>query len=147
MHAWEDYWDEAQAFKRITNCDDLILAYLIKDSAPVGSELATSLRDLSHTGGDGYLDIKEVGLEGVKARMEADFCPKKQHMASQARVTYENTRRRFKERPKWFFRRLEMNEMLMIKADPNHQISTSYKANLVFHNLSLIHISEPTRPY
>ena len=50
---------------------------------------------------------------------------------------YEQTRRKFKERPKWFFRRLEMNELQMQKMDPEHKVSSSYKANLIFYNSGL----------
>ena len=111
LRAWEDYWEEVEAFKRITNCSDMVLAYLIKDSAVDGSPLSICLKDVSHVAGDGYIDIHDLKLEGIKARMLEDFGPKRNNMADQARKRYENTRRKFKERPKWFFGRLEMNEL------------------------------------
>ena len=52
-------------------------------------------------------------------------------MAEQARRQYDATRRRFKERPKWFFRRLAQNEQIMRKYDPEHRPSKSCKANQV----------------
>ena len=134
---WEDYWEEVEAFKRITNCSDMVLAYMIKDSAVDGSPLATCLKDVSHVAGDGYVDIHELKLEGIRTRMYDDFGPKKHNMADQARKRYEQTRRKFKERPKWFFRRLEMNELQMTKMDPDHKVSSSYKANLIFYNSGL----------
>ena len=93
------------------------------------------LKDVSHVGGDGYTDIHELKLDGIKARMLEDFGPKKHNMADQARKRYEQTRRKFKYRPEClFFRRLEMNEMQMKKMDPDHKVSSSYKANLIFYN-------------
>ena len=124
-------------FKRITNCSDMIIAYLIKDSAAQGSELQVCLRDIGHEEKDGMLDIQDVGLEGIRERMKEDVGPKLHHMAQQARMKYENTRRKFKERPKWFFRRLRANEMLMKKYDPDHKPSASYKAQLVLNNSGL----------
>ena len=41
LRAWEDYWDAVRGFQRITNYSDMIRAYLIKDSAAMGTELAT----------------------------------------------------------------------------------------------------------
>jgi len=137
IRGWEDYWDQVKGFQRITQCSDMVLAYLIKDSAALGSELDTCLKDISHSGGDGFLDIQDVGLDGIQARMEEDFGPRRHNMAQQARDRYANTRRKFKERPKWYFRRLEMNELQMYKADPDHKVSDSYKANLVFFNSGL----------
>ena len=113
------------------------MAYLIKDSAVQGSELDICLKDITHTGEDGYTDINTIGLKGIKARMLADFGPKEHDMATQSRNQYFNTRRKFKERPKWFFRRLELNELQMNKADPDFQVSTSFKANLIFYNSGL----------
>ena len=103
LRAWEDYWEEVEAFKRITNCSDMVLAYLIKDSAVDGSPLSICLKDVSHVGGDGYTDIHDLKLEGIRTRMYEDFGPKRHNMADQARKRYEQTRRKFKERPKWFF--------------------------------------------
>ena len=40
---WEDYWDSVKLFQSVTNCSDMILAYLIKDSAATGSALACVL--------------------------------------------------------------------------------------------------------
>ena len=102
LGAWESYWESVTAFKRITNCSETTLAYLIKDSAAQGSELAVCLQDVGHEAVDGMVDINDLGLEGIKARMQEDFGPKSHHLAQQARVKYENTRRKFKERPKWF---------------------------------------------
>ena len=85
LRAWEDYWEEVEAFKRITNCSDMVLAYLIKDSAVDGSPLSICLKDVSHVAGDGYTDIHELKLEGIKTRMYDDFGPKKHNMADQAR--------------------------------------------------------------
>ena len=53
--------------------------------------------------GDGYTDIHELKLEGIKKIMLDDFGPKKHNMADQARKRYEQTRRKFKERPTCFF--------------------------------------------
>ena len=39
LRRWKEYCDALTGFQRITNCSDLILAYLIKDSAVQGSEL------------------------------------------------------------------------------------------------------------
>ena len=114
-----------------------MLAYLIKDTAPKNGDLDICLDELSHVAEDGYLDIRDVGLEGIKERMRADFGPKTHLMADQARRNYENTRRKFKERPKWFFRRLERAEGLMNKIDPEHKVSSNFKANLIFHNSGL----------
>ena len=33
LRVWEDYWEEVEAFKRATNCSEMVLTYLIKDSA------------------------------------------------------------------------------------------------------------------
>ncbi len=99
LQAWDQYWEAIVSFKRITNCSDMIIAYLIKDSAAQGSELQVCLRDIGHEEKDGMLDIQDVGLEGIKERMKEDFGPKIHHMAQQARMKYENTRRKFKERP------------------------------------------------
>ena len=44
----------------------MVLAYLIKDSAPDGSPLSICLKDVSHVGGDGYTDIHDLKLEGIK---------------------------------------------------------------------------------
>ena len=125
---WEDYWSNIEQFKRVTNCQDYMLAYLIKDTAPKNGDLDICLDELSHVAEDGYLDIQEVGLAGIKERMQADFGPKTHLMADQARKKYENTRRKFKERPKWYFRRLERNEGLMNKIDPEHKVSSNFKA-------------------
>ena len=76
IRAWEDYWSNIEQFKRITNCPDYMLAYLIKDTAQRGGDLDTCLADLSHVAGDGYIDINEIGLEGIKTRMKEDFGPK-----------------------------------------------------------------------
>ncbi len=103
---------------------------MIKDSAVDGSTLSICMKDVSHVAGDGYTDIHELKLEGIKARMLEDFGPKRNTMADQARKRYEHTRRKFKERPQWLFRQLEMNELQMQKADPEHKVSSSYKANL-----------------
>ena len=78
----------------------MILAYLIKDTAANGSQLATTLANVRHKSGDGYIDINDIGLEGIKARMFTDFGPKLHNMADKARRRYENTRRKFKERPR-----------------------------------------------
>ena len=64
--------------------------------------------------------------------MLEDFGPKKHNMSDQARKRYEQTHRKFKERPTWFFRRLEMNDLQMPKMDLDHNVSSSYKANLIF---------------
>ena len=71
LRRWEEYWDSVTGFQRITNCSDLILAYLIKDSAVQGSELDICLKDITHTGEDGYTDINTIGLKVIKARMLA----------------------------------------------------------------------------
>ena len=42
-----------------------------------------------------------------------------------------------KKGPNGFFRRLELNELQMNKADPDFQVSTSFKANLIFYNSGL----------
>ena len=137
LSAWEDYWEAIEGFKRITRCSDMVVAYLIKDSAPQGSELAVCLRDVNHTGENGYIDIHDLGLEGIKKRMKEDFGPKMHNMAHQARHQWESTRRKFKERPAWFFKRLEMNEWLMHKLDPEHKPSSNFRAHLIFHNSGL----------
>ena len=80
----------------------MVLAYLIKDSAVDGSPLSICLKDVSHVAGDGYTDIHELKLEGIRTRMYDDFGPKTHNMADQARKRYEQTRRKFKERPTWF---------------------------------------------
>ena len=69
LRCWEDYWDSVTTVQRITNCSDMILVYLIKDSAAFGSELGARLRDITHTGGDGYTDISDIGLDGIRGRM------------------------------------------------------------------------------
>ena len=60
------------------------------------------LKDVSHVGGDGYTDIHELKLDGIKARMLEDFGPNTHIMVDQARKRYEQTRRKFKERQQWF---------------------------------------------
>ena len=137
LRYWEEYWDSITGFQRMTSCQDVIIAYLIKDSAPPGSELDTCLKDVTHTGEDGYVDIHELGLDGIKARMLEDFGPKPYVMANQAREKFFSTRRKFKERPKWYFRRLRMNKFQMNKADPDFQISDSFFAQMIFYNSGL----------
>ena len=45
---WEDYWSNIEQFKRVTNCEDYMLAYLIKDTAPKNGDLDICLDELSH---------------------------------------------------------------------------------------------------
>ena len=137
LMVWEEYWESVESFRRITGCSDMIVAYLIRDTAPPHSPLATCLSDIRNVGGNGYEDIHDVGLAGIKKRMQDDFGPKLHNMADQARRKYENTRRRFKERPKWFFRRLEFNEKQMNRLDPEHKVSSSFRAKIVFENSGL----------
>ena len=76
LRAWDDYWQAVKTFQRITTCNDMLVAYLIKDSAPTGSPLGVCLQDVGHENGDGVVDIHDLGLEGIKKRMEEDFGPK-----------------------------------------------------------------------
>ena len=43
IFAWEKYWDSIAHFQKITSCSDLIVSYMIKDTAHHCQELATSL--------------------------------------------------------------------------------------------------------
>ena len=42
-----------------------------------------------------------------------------------------------KERPTWFFRRLKQAEFITSNIDPDHKVSSNYKANLIFNDSNL----------
>ncbi len=83
------------------------MAYLTKDTAPEGSELAQSLLHIKHKPRDPNDNIDTVGLSGIQKILEEDFVPNDQNAKIQAYNDLCKLYRKFKERPKFFFRRLD----------------------------------------
>ena len=102
---WEDYWDRIEAFRKMTNCPDDTLAYLIKDTATPGTALGQALQDIDFMGRPGHTSIQQFGLQGIKDRMAESFAPDDMVASRETRQTYENCHRKFKEKPISFFRR------------------------------------------
>ena len=82
-------------------------------------------------------DINDVGLEGVKKLMEIDFRPRMHTMKRQARTQYENVRRKFGERPKWYFRRLDQARARLKRVDPDFVVTPDMEADIIFYNSGL----------
>ena len=47
----------------------MIVAYLVRDTGPPNPPLSACLANVKNVGGDGYDDIHDVGLAGIKERM------------------------------------------------------------------------------
>ena len=54
----------------MTRAPDLVVAYLIKDTAKPRSDLANALDHICHDPQDGKLDINDVGLAGIRGILE-----------------------------------------------------------------------------
>ena len=137
LGAWEDYWEAVSSFQRMTQCPDLIAAYLIRDSAPKQSDLAHCLSHVCNEPGDGKLDIDSLGLTGIKALMSDDFEPKTHFLASQARQQVMSIHRKFKERPKWYFRRFDIAYARCKRLDKEFQLSEMQLADMYYFNSGL----------
>ena len=112
---WEDWWEKAYAIQTTLSCEDIFLAYMIKENAKKDTELYQTLEHLKHT--DGSLDA--AGLAGVKKLMEEDFAPSGHLMMARSRDRVRESFRKFKEKPKWWFRRFDRYYSIAKTRDPD----------------------------
>ena len=79
---------------------------MIKETADKHSSLAATLEHLKYT--DGTFDA--AGFSGILAVMTEDYAPRGHAIRAKARNTlFHKTFRKFKEKPRWFFRRVDKN--------------------------------------
>ena len=93
-------------FQKVVRGSDDFLALMIKETAEKHSSLAATLEHLKYS--DGTFDV--AGFEGIRACLEEDYAPRGHAIRGKARNTLlYRTFRKFKEKPRWFFRRVEKN--------------------------------------
>ena len=65
--------------------------------------------------------------------MEEDYAPRGHHISTKARNTVLKTFRKFKERPCWFFRRVDKNQQALEVKDQGTYFSEGFLADLYLH--------------
>ena len=124
---WEQYWERVYGFARIVRCDDEFLAHMIKETADKHSSLYLTLEHLKYSDGT----FAAAGFEGVRYAMEQDYAPRGHAIKMKARNTLlHHTYRKYKEKPRWFFRRVDRNLQAMSTKDEGTYVSDDFLAEL-----------------
>ena len=131
---WEKYWESVYGFQKVVRCDDNFLALMIKETADKHSSLSTTLEHLKYS--DGTFDA--AGFDGIRGCMEEDYAPRGHAIRGKARNTlFYRTFRKFKEKPRWFFRRVDKNLKALDAKDEGTCVSDDYLAELYLHKCGL----------
>ena len=102
--AYEDYWEKIAGFQNILNCSDDFLALMIKHTSGDHPQLSQTLKRLKYSDGS----LQKAGLAGIKKLIEEDFAPRGHTVKMKVRDRiFTKTFRKFKEKPRWFFKRVE----------------------------------------
>jgi len=133
---WKTFWEEVATFKTVTNCDDDFIAIMIKDQADrnKNTELHSSIQHLRHSDGT----FKEAGYTGVVKCLTEDFAPKGHTLKVKTRErVMKHMFRRFKENPKWWFRRADEWIKEAKDQDAGFMMSDDQLAEIWLHNSGL----------
>ena len=107
---------------------------MIKEAADKHSSLASTLEHLKYS--DGTFDT--AGFEGIRRIMEEDYAPRGHAIRVKARNTLlYKTFRKFKEKPRWFFRRVDKNLRALEAKDEGAYVSDDFLAELYLRKCGL----------
>ena len=131
---YEDYWEKIAGFQNILNCSDDFLALMIKHTSSDHQQLSKTLKRLKYSDGS----LQQAGLAGIKKLIEEDFAPRGHTVKMKVRDRiFTKTFRKFKEKPRWFFKRVEYNLHMCQERDPDMNFSDDFLAHLYLHNCGL----------
>ena len=131
---WEKYWESVYGFQKVVKCSDDFLALMIKETADKHSSLASTLEHLKYS--DGTFDT--AGFAGIRRIMEEDYAPRGHAIRVKARNTLlYKTFRKFKEKPRWFFRRVDKHLRALESKDEGTYVSDDFLAELYLHKCGL----------
>ena len=133
---WKTFWEEVATFKTVTDCSDEFIAVMIKDQADrnKNTELHSSIYHLRHSDGT----FKEAGYAGVLKCITEDFAPKGHTLKVKTRErVMKHMYRKFKENPKWWFRRADEWIQEAKDQDPDFSLSADQLAEMWLHHSGL----------
>ena len=102
---WEINWEQMTMRQQAIGCDDYTMAVLTKLTAKKNSSLETCLHELSALDGT----LAAAGYKGVQIMIKEDFAPKGADLIVESReYVLHGLYRKYKERPRWFFKRVDV---------------------------------------
>ena len=107
---------------------------MIKETAEKHSSLAGTLEHLKYSDGT----FEAAGFDGIRASMEENYAPRGHAIKVKARQTLlYRTFRKYKEKPRWFFRRVDKNLRALESKDEGTFFSDDFLAELYLHKSGL----------